>query len=168
MLEQVPARPETMTQIRRPLRLIWPLSLFVVLWVSFFILYRSFPYVKNGSDVVFAAKLRWEASGQIFPAEPRRAPGTYFWQQQDSRRVRAVLFRSDGGGGQYQGFFLQLRLSRQRPAPPAAESDVRARASPRRTLLTLPWRADPPGEASSASCRMITKSFKSCFRSGIW
>ena len=63
--------PEPMTQTRWPSCLVWTLSLFVVFWVSFFVLYLRFPYLKNGSDVVFDAKLRWEASGPIFPADPR-------------------------------------------------------------------------------------------------
>src|SRR5271168_4749625 len=65
------ATPEPMNQTRWPSCLVWTLSLFAVFWVGFFVLYLRFPYIKNGSDVVFDAKLRWEASGPIFPADPR-------------------------------------------------------------------------------------------------
>src|ERR1700761_7032413 len=51
--------------------LLWTFSLFAVLWLIFFALYRRFPYLKNGSDLVFQAKLRWEAGGAIFPEDPR-------------------------------------------------------------------------------------------------
>ena len=65
------ATTEPMTQPRWPMCLVWTLSLFVIFWVSFFVLYLRFPYIKNGADVVFDAKLRWEASGPIFPSDPR-------------------------------------------------------------------------------------------------
>lgn len=48
----------------------WTILLFAFLWIAFYGLFRTFPYLKNGSDVVFDAKLRWEEKGQIFPPIP--------------------------------------------------------------------------------------------------
>ena len=48
----------------------WTVLLFVVFWAAFYGLWRALPYLKNGSDVVFDAKLRWERTGQVFPADP--------------------------------------------------------------------------------------------------
>ena len=50
----------------------WTMALFAVLWAAFYGFYRAFPYVKNGSDVVFSAKLRFEQEGQVFPANTQK------------------------------------------------------------------------------------------------
>jgi hypothetical protein len=122
----------------------WTLLLFVVLWVSFYGLLRALPYVKNGSDVVFQAKLRWEQRGQVFPDDPSVTrvlifgnskilagfmPST-FDQLSAANHLRVASFNSGFPGSD---LFL----------PPLKTMCERGQA-PNVLLLTLPWEADPP------------------------
>jgi hypothetical protein len=124
--------------------LLWTVSLFVVLWLTFFILYRRFPYLKNGSDLVFSAKLRWEGSGPIFPA--------------DAQVLRVLIFgNSKILAGFVPSFFDQLAAAASIKVssfnsgfpgsdlvlPPLEAMCARGQA-PNVLLLAFPWRADPP------------------------
>lgn len=138
------ATPEPITQTRWLSSLVWTLSFFVVLWGGFFSLYRSFPYIKNGADVVFNAKLRWESQGLIFPA--------------DHQVFRVVIFgNSKILAGFVPSFFDDLAAADNLKVssfnsgfpgsdlvvPPLKAMCERGQA-PNILLLTLPWRADPP------------------------
>jgi hypothetical protein len=138
------AKPEPVTQTRGASCLVWTLSLFVALWAVFLSLYRSFPYVKNGADVVFAAKLRWESSGPIFPA--------------DRQVLRVLIFgNSKILAGFVPSFFDELAAADDVKVssfnsgfpgsdlvlPPLKAMCGRGQA-PDILLLTLPWSADPP------------------------
>jgi hypothetical protein len=48
----------------------WTIFFFAVAWAVLYALWLGLPYLKNGSDVVFNAKLQWEHKGQVFPADP--------------------------------------------------------------------------------------------------
>jgi hypothetical protein len=102
-----PPEPDQTTRTAWPSCLVWTFSVFAILWVIFFALYRRFPYLKNGSDLVFSAKLNLEASGPIFP---------------DNRQVLRVLIF--GNSKILAGFVLQFRLPRKRPGSAAVESNV--------------------------------------------
>jgi len=133
-----------MTKVRWPWGLVRTLSLFVVLWVCFFYLYQRFPYVKNGSEVVFSAKLKLEAGGTIFPADrsvlrvlifgnSKILAGfmpSVFDQMASSAHLKVSSFNSG-----FPGSDLLL--------PPLKTMCERGQA-PDVLLLTLPWRADPP------------------------
>jgi hypothetical protein len=144
MLEQQTAKPDTVTRTRWSPGLLWTVSLFVFLWLSFFILYRRFPYLKNGSDLVFSAKLRWEASGPIFPADPQVLRVLIFGNSKilagfvpslfDQLAAAANIKVSSFNSG-FPGSDLVL--------PPLRAMCLRGQA-PNVLLLTLPWRADPP------------------------
>ena len=54
----------------KPSALGWTIVFFLAGWAAFYGLSRSLPYLRNGSDIVFRAKLRWEHEGQVFPAGP--------------------------------------------------------------------------------------------------
>jgi hypothetical protein len=138
------AKPEPMTQTHWLSCLVWTLSLFVVLWVGFFSLYRSFPYIKNGADVVFQAKLRLESHGPIFPP--------------DHQVLRVLIFgNSKILAGFMPSFFDELAAADNLKVssfnsgfpgsdlvlPPLKAMCERGQA-PNVLLLTLPWRADPP------------------------
>jgi hypothetical protein len=120
------------------------LSLFVAFWVCFFYLYQRFPYVKNGSTVVFNAKLRQEAHGPIFPADRSVVRVLIFGNSKilagfmpsvfDQMASDAKLKVSSFNSG-FPGSDLVL--------PPLKEMCARGQA-PNVLLLTLPWRADPP------------------------
>jgi hypothetical protein len=138
------ATTEPMTQPRWPMCLVWTLSLFVIFWVSFFVLYLRFPYIKNGADVVFDAKLRWEASGPIFPSDPRALRLLIFGNSKilagfvpssfDHMAAATNLQVSSFNSG-FPGSDLVL--------PPLKTMCERGQA-PNVLLLTLPWSADPP------------------------
>ncbi len=130
--------------MRWPWGLVQALSLFVVLWVCFFYLYQRFPYVKNGSTVVFDAKLKVEAGGTVFPA--------------DRSVVRVLIFgNSKILAGFMPSVFDQMAASARRKVssfnsgfpgsdlllPPLQEMCARGQA-PDVLLLTIPWRVDPP------------------------
>ena len=133
-----------MTQTRWPSCLVWTLSLFVIFWVSFFVLSLRFPYFKNGSDLVFNAKLSWEANGAIFPADPRVLRllifgnskilagfvPSFFDQMAAADNLQVSSFNSG-----FPGSALVL--------PPLKTMCERGQA-PNVLLLTLPWGEDPP------------------------
>jgi hypothetical protein len=130
--------------VRWPRGLVRTLSLFVAFWVGFFYLYQRFPYVKNGSTVVFNAKLRLEAHGPIFPADRSVVRVLIFGNSKilagfmpsvfDQMAADAKLNVSSFNSG-FPGSDLFL--------PPLKEMCARGQA-PNVLLLTLPWRADPP------------------------
>lgn len=144
MLEQAAAKTEVKTDAGYPSSLVWTLSLFLILWVVFFVLYREFPYVKNGADIVFSAKLRWEATGPIFPHDPRVIRVLIFGNSKvlagfvpsifDQTAAAANLKVSSFNSG-FPGSDLVL--------PPLKAMCARGQA-PNLLLLTLPWRGDPP------------------------
>jgi hypothetical protein len=133
-----------MTKLRWPWGLVRTLSLFVVLWVCFFYLYQRFPYVKNGSEVVFSTKLKLEAGGTIFPADRSVLRVLIFGNSKilagfmpsvfDQMAASAHLKVSSFNSG-FPGSDLLL--------PPLKTMCERGQA-PDVLLLTLPWRADPP------------------------
>ncbi len=144
MLEQQSAKPETITRTRGSSGLLWTLSFFVILWLVFLGLYRRFPYLKNGSDVVFTAKLRWEASGPIFPADAAVLRVLIFGNSKilagfvpslfDQLAAAANMKISSFNSG-FPGSDLLL--------PPLRTMCERGQA-PNVLLLTIPWTGDPP------------------------
>ena len=128
---------------QRSSALVGTLLLFVALWAAFYGLFRSLPYLKNGSDIIFAAKLRLEYAGAVFPT-------TY-------RTTRLLIF----GNSKILSGFIPARfdeLSANDHArvssfnsgfpgsdlflPPLQALCARGQA-PDILLLTLPWEADP-------------------------
>ena len=122
----------------------WTLLLFVVLWVGFLRTVPRLPYLKNGSDVVFSAKLQWEQKGQVFPADPQV--------------TRVLIFgNSKILAGFIPAWFDQMSFANHRKVssfnsgfpgsdlflPPLEAMCARGQA-PNVLLLTLPWRSDPP------------------------
>ena len=67
---QTPPNPITSAKRATSSALGWTLLFFALGWIAFFALERWLPYLKNGSDVVFNAKLEWEHKGPVFPADP--------------------------------------------------------------------------------------------------
>ena len=74
------AKQESLAERRTPSALGWTIFLFVIFWAVFYGLSRGLPYLKNGSDIVFSAKLQWEEKGQVFPpgleSLARQSPGS--------------------------------------------------------------------------------------------
>jgi hypothetical protein len=124
--------------------LLWTLSLFVFLWLVFFALYRRFPYLKNGSDLVFRAKLRWEASGAIFPKDPRIVRVLIFGNSKIlAGFVPDVFDRLAAKSGHEVSSFNSGFPGSDLVLPPLRTMCARGQA-PNVLLLSLPWRADPP------------------------
>jgi hypothetical protein len=127
-----------------PSALGWTIFCFVLLWLGFYGLFRALPYVKNGSDLVFDAKLQWEQQGQVFPADPTVTRvlifgnskilagflSTAFDERSAANQLKVASFNSGFPGSD---LFL----------PPLKAMCARGQA-PNVLLLTLPWDADPP------------------------
>ena len=127
-----------------PSALGWTILFFAILWAAFYGLSRGLPYLKNGSDIVFSAKLQWEQKGQVFPS----GPGF----------TRVLIFgNSKILAGFVPALFDQMSLADHRNVssfnsgfpgsdlflPPLAAMCARGQA-PNVLLLTLPWNPDPP------------------------
>jgi hypothetical protein len=122
----------------------WTLLFFAFVWVAFFALERWLPYLKNGSDVVFSAKLQWEQKGQVFPADPRVTRVLIFgnskilagflpaWFDQASSQNHLNVSSFNSG---FPGSDLFL---------PPLEAMCAIGQAPNVLLLTLPWSPDPP------------------------
>jgi hypothetical protein len=124
--------------------LLWTFSLFVFLWLIFFALYRRFPYLKNGSDLVFRAKLRWEAGGAIFPDDPRFVRVLLFGNSKILAGFVPSLFdRLAATSGLHVSSFNSGFPGSDLVLPPLRAMCARGQA-PNVLLLSLPWRADPP------------------------
>jgi hypothetical protein len=138
------AKQEPPAKRRTPSALGWTILFFVILWAVFYALSRSLPYLKNGSDIVFSAKLQFEQKGQVFPSGPTV--------------TRVLIFgNSKILAGFVPSWFDQLGLANHQNVssfnsgfpgsdlflPPLAAMCARGQA-PNVLLLTLPWNPDPP------------------------
>ncbi len=132
-----------MTNIRRPWVLIGTLSLFVALWATFFWLYRRFPYVKNGSSVVFAAKLKWEADGMVFPVDRNVLRVLIFGNSKILAGFVPSLFDQRAASQQTVSSFNSGFPGSDLMLTPLKAMCERGQA-PDILLLTLPWRTDEP------------------------
>jgi len=122
----------------------WTVLLFVVFWASLYGVSRALPYLKNGSDVVFDAKLRWERTGQVFPPDPAITRVLIFGNSKilagflpasfDQMSSASHLKVSSFNSG-FPGSDLML--------PPLRAMCERGQA-PNVLLLTLPWEENPP------------------------
>ena len=118
---------------------------FAISWAAFYGLSRALPYLKNGSDVVFDAKLQREEKGQVFPSDPAVTRVLIFGNSKilagfvparfDQISLANHLTVSSFNSG-FPGSDLSL--------PPLKAMCERGQA-PHVLLLTLPWSDyDPP------------------------
>ena len=117
---------------------VWTMVLFGVLWAAFYGLYRGLPYVKNGSDVVFDAKLRWEQEGQIYPAGAAVKRVLIFGNSKILAGFVPALFDRLSGASSFNSGFPGSSLF----LAPLKNMCERGQA-PNVLLLTLPWHVDP-------------------------
>jgi hypothetical protein len=143
MLEQA-ARPESLTPTRRSSVVVWTLSLFVVFWVIFFILYRRFPYLKNGADVVFTAKLKWEGGGSIFPTDLQVLRLAIFGNSKILAGFVPFLFDQMAAADNLKVSSFNSGFPGSDLVIPPLQAMCERGQAPNILLLTLPWRADPP------------------------
>jgi hypothetical protein len=121
----------------------WTILFFALTWAVLYGLWRGLPYLKNGSDVVFSAKLQWEHQGQVFPADPAVTRVLIFgnskilagfvpaWFDQMSSADHLHVSSFNSG---FPGSDLFL--------PPLQAMCARGQA-PNVLLMTLPWTRDP-------------------------
>jgi hypothetical protein len=138
------AKQEPPAKRRTPSALGWTILFFAIFWAAFYGLSRGLPYLKNGSDIVFGAKLQWEQKGQVFPSDPAA--------------TRVLIFgNSKILAGFVPALFDQMSLANHQNVssfnsgfpgsdlflPPLQAMCARGQA-PNVLLLTLPWNPDPP------------------------
>jgi hypothetical protein len=157
------AKQEPLAKRRTPSALGWTIFLFVISWALFYGLSRGLPYLKNGSDIVFSAKLQFEEEGRVFPADPAVTRVLIFgnskilagfvpaWFEQISLANHLNVSSFNSG---FPGSDLFL--------PPLEAMCARGQA-PKVLLLTLPWNLTHPGVASFISFPTITRLLISSF-----
>jgi len=142
---QTAPNPEAAQKEERsiPSALPWTIVFFAVAWAALYGLWRGLPYLKNGSEVVFRAKLQWEHQGQVFPAgagvtrvlifgNSKILAGfvpAWFDQMGSADHLHLASFNSGFPGSD---LFL----------PPLEAMCARGQA-PNVLLMTLPWSRDP-------------------------
>ncbi len=121
----------------------WTILFFALAWAVLYGLWRGLPYLKNGSDVVFSAKLQWEHQGQVFPADPAVTRVLIFgnskilagfvpaWFDQMSSADHLHVSSFNSG---FPGSDLFL---------PPLQAMCARRQAPNVLLMTLPWTRDP-------------------------
>jgi hypothetical protein len=136
--------PELAAQVRRPSAFNLSLALFLLLWIGFYALERGLPYLKNGSDIVFDAKLRLERKAQIFPSDPHVTRVLIFGNSKILAGFLPGLFdRMAASDGLNVSSFNSGFPGTDLFLPPLKAMCERGQA-PDVLLLTLPWKADPP------------------------
>jgi hypothetical protein len=130
----------------------WTIALCAVLWAAFYGLYRALPYVKNGSDVVFSAKLRYEHEGQVFRADSGKTRVLIFGNSKILAGFLPAKFDELSGASSFNSGFPGSDLL----LPPLKAMCERGQA-PNILLLTLAWDPDPPKAAFSISSPTIMR-----------
>ena len=122
----------------------WTLLLFFVFWAMFHELFQALPYVKNGSDVVFGAKLRLEEQGRIFPADPSITRVLIFGNSKILAGFLPALFDQLSGADQHRVSAFNSGFPGSDLFLPPLKSLCARGQAPNVLLLTLPWDIDPP------------------------
>ncbi len=116
----------------------WTILFFVVSWVAFYGLSRALPYLKNGSDVVFDAKLQWEEKGQVFPADPAVIRVLIFGNSKILAGFLPSRFDQISSANHLNVVVLQFRFPGKRSVFAAAQSHVRTRPGSSRPASHAP------------------------------
>jgi hypothetical protein len=111
---------------------------FVVFWAGFYGLSRGLPYLKNGSDVVFSAKLQWEEKGQVFPADPAVTRVLIFGNSKILAGFVPAWFDQMSSANHLECFVLQFRFSGSDLFLPPLKAMCARGQAPNVLLLTLP------------------------------
>jgi hypothetical protein len=122
----------------------WTLALFVFFWAAFYGLFRALPYVKNGSDVVFAAKLRWEKKGPLFPADRAVTRVLIFGNSKILAGFIPALFDEASSANHLKVSSFNSGFPGSDLYLPPLEAMCARGQAPDVLLLTLPWNPDPP------------------------
>ncbi len=122
----------------------WTLLFFLTLWALFFALFHAFPYVKNGSDVVFGAKLRLEEQGTLFPSDPTLTRVLIFGNSKILAGFVPSRFEQLGAQQQHRVSAFNSGFPGSDLFLAPLQSLCARGQAPNILLLTLPWNNDPP------------------------
>lgn len=138
------AQHEPLAKRRTPSALGWTILFFALAWAGLYGLWRGLPYLKNGSDIVFRAKLRWEHNGQVFPANPAVTRVLIFGNSKILAGFIPALFDQMSAADHLQvSSFNSGFPGSDLFLPPLQAMCARGQA-PDVLLMTLPWSHDPP------------------------
>jgi hypothetical protein len=136
--------PDQTAQTSWPSCMVWTFSVFVFLWLIFFALYRRFPYLKNGSDLVFSAKLDREANGPIFPENRQVLRVLIFGNSKILAGFVPSSFDQMAADGNLKVSSFNSGFPGSDLVLPPLKAMCERGQAPDVLLLTLPWRPDPP------------------------
>jgi hypothetical protein len=121
----------------------WTILFFALAWAVLYGLWRGLPYLKNGSDVVFSAKLQWEHQGQVFPADPAVTRVLIFGNSKILAGFVPALFdQMSSADHLHVSSFNSGFPGSDLFLPPLQAMCARGQA-PNVLLMTLPWSRDP-------------------------
>jgi hypothetical protein len=121
----------------------WTILFFALAWAVLYGLWHGLPYLKNGSDVVFNAKLQREHQGQVFPADPAVTRVLIFGNSKIlAGFVPAWFDQMSSADHQHVSSFNSGFPGSDLFLPPLQAMCARGQA-PNVLLMTLPWSRDP-------------------------
>ena len=123
---------------------LWTLAFFLVLWTLFYALERAFPYLKNGSDIVFTAKLQLERTGTIFPANSNAERVLIFGNSKVLAGFLPSLFDGVAAAEKLNVVSFNSGFPGSDEFLPELETLCKRGQAPNVLLLTIPWDQDPP------------------------
>jgi hypothetical protein len=138
------AGPVPVAEKRRASAAVWTIALCVVLWGTFYALDRALPYMKNGSDIVMAAKIQLERTGRIFPSDPRVERVMIFGNSKILSGFLPAFFDQMASVDKLNVFSFNSGFPGSDEFLSELEAMCARGQAPNVVLLTLPWRADPP------------------------
>ena len=138
------AAPELPDKGRRSSAAVWTLVLFFAFWLIFYALERGFPFLKNGSDIVFSAKLRLERTGEIFPSDPKVQRVLIFGNSKVLAGFLPSLFDRMAAAGKLKVSSFNSGFPGSDEFLPELKNLCERGQAPNVLLLTLPWGEDPP------------------------
>ena len=138
------AAPELAVKGERPSAAIWTLVIFFLLWFAFYGFERGLPFLKNGSDIIFAAKLQLERTGTIFPSDPKVQRVLIFGNSKVLAGFLPSLFDRLAAAGEMNVSSFNSGFPGSDEFLPELKTLCERAQAPNVLLLTLPWESDPP------------------------
>jgi hypothetical protein len=121
----------------------WTIVFFAVAWAVLYGLWFGLPYLKNGSDVVFSAKLQWERKGQVFPADPAVTRVLIFGNSKILAGFVPAWFDQLGAADHLHVSSFNSGFPGSDVFLPPLQAMCARGQAPNVLLMTLPWSRDP-------------------------
>jgi hypothetical protein len=116
----------------------------LILWGAFYGLNRALPYMKNGSDIVMAAKIDLERNGKIFPADPAVERVMIFGNSKILAGFLPAVFDELAAVDKLNVSSFNSGFPGSNEFLSEFEALCARGQAPNIMLITLPWRPDPP------------------------